>query len=79
MAYASRTNASLKLLLAAVAAVGLAGCKKEAGREEYKADVVDKSGGQIIVEDATTEPEGVRLPETPMTNPPEETTPASGD
>jgi len=60
-------------LILAAAAIGLAGCaKQEPANEEYKTDVVDKSGGELIVTDPTPEPQGVKLPETPMTPVPDE-------
>ena len=58
----------LKLLIAAGAAMGLAACAPDQP-ESYETDVVDQSGGELIVDDATP---GVplNLPETPMTNVP---------
>ena len=75
MAYASQTNFSFKLLLAAVAAVGLAGCGEEPAKE-YETDVVDESGGELIVDELNPDAVDVNLPETPMTPVPEEEAPA---
>lgn len=57
------------LALAATAALGLAACAQEQPKD-YETDVVDKSGGELIVEDANPEGVQVTLPETPMTNVP---------
>ena len=57
------------LLFASVLA--LAACAPEQPKD-YKTDTVDKSGGDLIVEDATSEGVEVKLPETEMTNVPEE-------
>ncbi len=71
MARGSKTQTSFKAALAVAAVLGLAACG-EAAKEEYKTDVVDESGGDLIVEDADAEGVDVQLPETPMTNAPEE-------
>lgn len=58
------------LSLAATVALGLAACGQEQAKD-YETDVVDQSGGDLIVEDANPEGVEVKLPETPMTNVPE--------
>lgn len=76
MLRASTANTSLKALFAAAAIFGLAACGQQA-KEEYKTDVTDESGGELIVEDAGQPGVDVTLPETPMTNvPAEEEAPA---
>lgn len=77
MVRTSAASISLKALLAAAAVFGLAACGKEEQKMDYHADVTDKSGGELIVEDANKEGVDVTLPETPMTNvPPTEEAPA---
>jgi hypothetical protein len=56
--------------LAATAAIALAACAPEQPKD-YETDVVDESGGDMIVEDENAEGVEVELPETPMTNVPE--------
>jgi hypothetical protein len=56
--------------LAATAAIGLAACAPEQPKD-YETDVVDESGGDLIVEDENAEGVEVKLPETPMTNVPD--------
>ncbi|PEQ14109.1 hypothetical protein B2G71_00335 [Novosphingobium sp. PC22D] len=63
---------------ALVLTAGLAGLAACGGSEEkgYEADVVDQSGGDIIVNDVNPSDVPVDLPDTPMTNvPPEEGAP----
>ncbi len=67
----ARSTTRIAAALAAVAALGLAACGEQP-KEEYKTDVVDESGGELIVEDADQEGVEVELPETPMTNVPAE-------
>jgi predicted small lipoprotein YifL len=78
MLRASTANTSLKALLAAAVIFGLAACGQKP-KEEYKTDVKDESGGQLIVEDATPGAVDVKIPDTPMTNIPEDTDQPSGD
>ena len=69
MALTSTANTSLKALLVAAAAFGLAACGEKA-KEEYKTDVTDESGGELVVEEPDPDAVDVELPETPMTNVP---------
>jgi hypothetical protein len=57
------------LALAAIAAFGLSACGSEQP-QNYETDVVDKSGGELIVVDEDPDAVDVTLPETPMTNAP---------
>lgn len=59
---------SIKALIAAGAAIGLAACAPDKP-DSYETDVVDQSGGELIVDDATSGVD-LTLPETPMTNVP---------
>lgn len=52
--------------------LGLAACAPEQPKN-YETDVIDKSGGELIVEDENPKAVDVDLPETPMTNVPEPT------
>lgn len=53
------------------AALGLAACSSEQPKG-YETDTVDKSGGELIVEDENPDAVDVKLPETQMTNAPDE-------
>lgn len=57
------------LALLAIAALGLSACGAEQPKD-YETDVVDKSGGELIVVDEDPDAVPVTLPETPMTNAP---------
>lgn len=61
---ARRRAARALIVVAGIAA--LAACGKPA-EPTYEADVTDKSGGELIVEDADATGVPVTLPETPMT------------
>lgn len=61
-------RSSIKALIAAGVAIGLAACAPDQP-DSYETDVVDQSGGDLIVDDATSGVD-VTLPETPMTNVP---------
>ncbi len=61
----------VRLALIATMSLGLAACAKEQPKD-YKTDVVDKSGGELIVEDENPDAVDVKLPETPMTNVPDD-------
>lgn len=74
MAFTSSRIAA-KALLAATALLAIAACSKQP--TEYKVDVKDDSGGQLIVEDATATGVPVTLPDTPMTNMPPSDAPAA--
>lgn len=58
-------------LLVAAGALGLAGCQPEQA-PSYETDVVDESGGELIVEEADPDAVDVTVPETEMTNVPTE-------
>jgi len=76
MARRTLTGNSFTALFAASLALGLAACGQEAP-QDFETDVVDESGGELIVEDADAEGVDVELPETPMENvPAEEAAPA---
>ncbi|CDO36253.1 MULTISPECIES: hypothetical protein [Novosphingobium] len=60
-----RSPFAAKVLLATGALLAIAACSKEP--TEYKADVKDESGGQLIVQDADATGVPVDLPDTPMT------------
>jgi len=60
-------------LAAAAALLLLAACDspaEDAASETYETDVVDESGGELIVRDADEPGAAVDPPETPMTNAP---------
>jgi hypothetical protein len=61
-----RMNRPLTMLLAASAAAGLAGCGPDPAETEYTTDVVDQSGGELIVEEADPAAVPVEVPETEM-------------
>lgn len=61
----------MKLTLLFAATLGLAACAPEQPKD-YETDVVDQSGGELIVEDESAEGVEVTLPQTPMTNLPDE-------
>ena len=56
MIRASKANTAFKALLVAAAALGLAACGQKE-KTEYKTDVTDESGGDLIVE--TPNPDAV--------------------
>jgi hypothetical protein len=62
------------ILFAAV--LGLAACAPEQPKD-YETDTVDKSGGELIVEEENPEAVDVKLPETAMTNAPETPEPSA--
>lgn len=59
---------TVKALLLTSALLAVSACSKPSA--EYKADVKDESGGQMIVEQATSTGVPVTLPDTVMTNAP---------
>ncbi|WP_041558222.1 hypothetical protein [Novosphingobium sp. PP1Y] len=61
----TRSRNAAKMLLATSALLTVAACSQEPA--EYKADVKDESGGQLIVQDADATGVPVDLPDTPMT------------
>ena len=67
----AHSSTRIAAALAAAAALGLAACGQQPATD-YETDVVDESGGELIVEDADQEGVEVELPETPMTNVPAE-------
>ena len=69
--------ASFKFALPAAAALCLAACAPETPTD-YETDVVDESGGDLIVEDADAPGVDVELPETPMKTVPAEEAEADG-
>lgn len=65
-------------VIAPLAAMGLAACSEEP-EKTYETRTEDKSGGEFIVNDATSEGVEVELPTTAMTPvPPEGSTPTRG-
>lgn len=56
-----------KALLPLAGAFALAACGGDAEEPTYETDVVDESGGELIVTDPEAEGVDVQLPETPMT------------
>lgn len=60
-----------RLALCAYLALGLAACAQEQPTD-FETDVVDKSGGELIVEDEDPNAVEVKVPETKMTNVPDE-------
>lgn len=76
MANATTASTAFKAMFAATVLFGLSACGGEKEKVEYKTDVKDESGGELIVEDASTEGVDVNLPETPMTSVPSEEAPA---
>lgn len=56
-----------KALLPLAGAFALAACGGETEEPTYETDVVDQSGGELIVTDPEAERVDVQLPETPMT------------
>lgn len=56
-----------KALLPLAGAFALAACGGDAEETTYETDVVDESGGELIVTDPEAEGVDVQLPETPMT------------
>lgn len=75
MASTSIATTPVKALLAAAGLFGLAACGGEAPTD-YETDVVDESGGELIVEDVDPDAVPVDLPETEMTSVPEDEAPA---
>ena len=67
----ARSTTRIAAALAAAAALGLAACGEKSATE-YETNVVDESGGELIVEDADQKGVAVELPETPMKNVPAE-------
>ena len=74
MASGSIATSSLRALLAGAGLLGLAACQQP--KEEYSTDVVDKSGGDLVVEEADPNAVPVDVPDTEMTNVPAEDAPA---
>ena len=60
-------NTASKALLPLAGAFALAACGGETEEPTYETDVVDESGGELIVTDPEAEGVDVQLPETPMT------------
>ena len=60
-------NTVSKAVLPLAGAFALAACGGEAEEPTYETDVVDESGGELIVTDPEAEGVDVQLPETPMT------------
>jgi len=60
-------NTASRALVPLAAALALAACGGEAEEATYETDVVDESGGELIVTDPEAEGVDVQLPETPMT------------
>ena len=60
------------IALPLAAALSLGACAEAEEEKTYETDVVDESGGELIVSDADTEGVPVDTPDTPMTNVPPE-------
>lgn len=60
----------VRLTLAAVAALAVAACNQADEDKTYEADVVDESGGELIITQPAPDAVPVDLPETEMTNVP---------
>jgi uncharacterized protein GlcG (DUF336 family) len=59
-----------RITLAMVAALAVAACNQAQEEKSYEADVVDESGGELIVTQPDPDAVPVDLPETEMTNVP---------
>lgn len=63
-----RMTSLLKTIVPATLVIGLAACSAEPEEDvAYEADVVDESGGEMVVVPEDAEGVAVDLPETPMT------------